>query len=76
MIRLIFMMVMVRMLRKQNHCNNANQKNHSSDNATPIRLRSTFRISCQQGVHQEARITTRWRGIGIGWRYCAIFGNG
>jgi hypothetical protein len=28
--------------------------NHSADNVTPIRLRSSFRNPCQQGVHKKA----------------------
>ena len=34
--------------------NHKNQKNHSADNVTPIRLRSSFRNPCQQGVHKKA----------------------
>jgi hypothetical protein len=34
--------------------NHKNQKNHSSDNVPPLRLRSSFRNPCQQGVHKKA----------------------
>jgi hypothetical protein len=34
--------------------NHNNQTNHSADNVTPLRLRSSFRIRCQQGVHKKA----------------------
>jgi hypothetical protein len=34
--------------------NQTNQTNHSSDNVPPLRLRSSFRIRCQQGVHKKA----------------------
>ena len=37
-----------------NHKNQTNQTNHSSDNVPPLRLRSSFRIRCQQGVHKKA----------------------
>jgi hypothetical protein len=30
-----------------------NQKNHSADNVNPLRLQSSFRIPCQQGVHHH-----------------------
>ena len=34
--------------------NHKNQKNHSADNVNPLRLESSFRIRCQQGVHKKA----------------------
>jgi hypothetical protein len=34
--------------------NHKNQTNHSADNVTPLRLGSSFRIPCQQGVHKKA----------------------
>ena len=37
-----------------NHKTQTNQTNHSSDNVPPLRLRSSFRIRCQQGVHKKA----------------------
>ena len=37
-----------------NHKNQTNQTNHSSDNVPPLRLRSSFRIRCQQGIHKKA----------------------
>ena len=37
-----------------NHKNQTNQTNHSSDNVPPLRLRSSFIIRCQQGVHKKA----------------------
>lgn len=37
-----------------NHKNQTNQTNHSSDNVPPLRLRSSFRIRCQRGVHKKA----------------------
>ena len=37
-----------------NHKNQTNQTNHSSNNVPPLRLRSSFRIRCQQGVHKKA----------------------
>ena len=37
-----------------NHNIQTNQKNHRADNVTPLRLRSSFRIPCQQGVHKKA----------------------
>ena len=36
-----------------NHKNQTNQTSHSSDNVPPLRLRSSFRIRCQQGVHKK-----------------------
>ena len=37
-----------------NHKNQTKQTNHSSDNVNPLRLESSFRIRCQQGVHKKA----------------------
>ena len=37
-----------------NHKNQTNQTNHSSNNVPPLRLRSSFRIRCQRGVHKKA----------------------
>ena len=34
--------------------NHNNQKNHSADNVPLLRLQSSFRIPCQQGVHKKA----------------------
>ena len=34
--------------------NHNNQKNHSADNVTPLRLQSSFRDPCQGGVHKKA----------------------
>jgi hypothetical protein len=34
--------------------NHKNQTNHSADNVPPLRLRSSFRIRCQQGIHKKA----------------------
>ena len=41
-------------LETSNHKNQTNQTNHSADNVPPLRLRSSFRIRCQQGVHKKA----------------------
>jgi hypothetical protein len=41
-------------LEISNHNNQTNQKNHSADNVTPLRLRSSLRNPCQQGVHKKA----------------------
>lgn len=41
-------------LEISNHKNQTNQKNHSADNVTPLRLGSSFRNPCQQGVHLKA----------------------
>ena len=41
-------------LETSNHKNQTNQTNHSVDNVPPLRLRSSFRIRCQQGVHKKA----------------------
>ena len=34
--------------------NHKNQTNHSADNVPLLRLRSSFRNPCQQGVHKKA----------------------
>jgi hypothetical protein len=41
-------------LDTSNHNNQMNQKNHSADNFTPLRLRSSLRNPCQQGVLKKA----------------------
>ena len=41
-------------LEISNHKNQTNQTNHSSDNVPPLRLQSSFRIRCQQGIHKKA----------------------
>ena len=35
--------------------NHKNQTNHSADNVPLLRLRSSFRNPCQQGVHEKAQ---------------------
>ena len=42
-------------LEISNHKNQTNQTNHSSDNVPLLRLRSSFRNPCQQGVHEKAQ---------------------
>jgi hypothetical protein len=41
-------------LEISNHKNQTNQTNHSADNVPLLRLRSSFRNPCQQGVHKKA----------------------